>query len=326
MYSSMRPKVEWLAGLCILLGVVSGCGDDDALVVACNDPFATNYDPAAQGNEECQYPSSLKPVALLTELPAVLPEVSGLAPFNGLVIGHNDSGNPAKLFFLETSDGQIVHEIDVINGPNHDWEDLAHNESHLFIADVGNNAGNRQNLGIHRIPWTAFDLNQSTTVLADGTIYFRYPEQTSFSVDRHNFDCEASIYWNGHIYLFMKHRGDNMTSMYRVTAEPGPQQDAQLLGAFNSSGRITAADINEDGSEVILLGYLRSGNCFVWKLSDFEPGQFLAGRKERFVIGPFAQFGQMEGIVYSNDGGAYICSEEVSEFGLLPKLWFMDDI
>lgn len=306
--------------------MLSGCGDDDQPSVACNDPFALNYDPQANSYSECQYPSSLKPVSLIAELSSALPEISGLAPFNDLAVGHNDSGNPAKLFFLAPENGQIVHEIDVINGPNNDWEDLAHNENYLFVADVGNNAGNRQNLGIHRIPWSAFDLGQSTTVFADGTIRLRYPEQTSFSVDRHNFDCEATIYWDGHIYMFMKHRGDNMTSLYRVSAEPGPEQDAQLLGGFNSSGRITAADISEDGGEVILLGYLRSGNCFVWKLTDFEPGQFLAGRKERFVIGPFSQFGQMEGIMYSNDGGAYIASEEVPEHGLVPKLWFISDI
>ncbi len=300
------------------------CGDDDEARVQCNDPFAVNFDPNASTNEACLYPGSIRQVTTLTDLPSSMGEISGLAPYGDLLIGHNDRGNPPNLFVFDKADGAVSYTMNVTNRSNSDWEDLAYNENYLFIGDMGNNDGNRTNLAIHRVPWSNFNPESSTDLQADASLAFSYPEQTQFNQADHNFDCEAIFYWGDHIYLFTKNRLDRRSNLYRISAQPGPAQFAELLGGFNSSGRITGADLNEDGSLLALMGYNRNGNCFVWKFSEFPLGDFLSGRKEQYILGPFSTFGQMESILFENDSTLYIASEAVSELGLPPRLFRLD--
>lgn len=326
MYFLIKARQLQFSGMALLaVLVLSSCGDDDEARVQCNDPFAVNFDPNADTFEACLYPTSVKPVTTVTDLPFSMEEISGLAPYGDKLIGHNDSSNPPNLFVFDKEDGTVNYTMNLTNRPNNDWEDLAHNEDYLYIGDMGNNNGNRTNLAIHRVPWSNFIPESSPEVLADVSLSFRYPEQTQFDRADHNFDCEAIVYWEDHIYLFTKNRLDRRSNLYRISAQPGPAQFAELLGGFNSGGRISGADLNEEGSLLALVGYNRNGNCFVWKFSDFLPGNFLSSRKEQYILGPFSAFGQMESILFENDSTLYIASEAVSEFDLPPRLYRLDD-
>ncbi len=324
MFSLMRLRPLILLSMLILTGLFTACRDDDE-GVACNDSFAENYNPGSVNNLDCSYPNSFKSIETIAELPATLQEISGLARYGELLIGHNDRGNPARLHAFSPEDGSVQHSFNVTNVPNIDWEDLAQNEDYLFVGDFGNNEGDRQDLAIHLIPWSSIDPAQSLALEVDTSIFFRYPEQTRFDVERHNFDCEAMIYWQGMLYLFTKHRADDRSNLYRVPMVPGVVHDAQLLGGFNAGGRITGADISADGGIVALVGYKRSGNCFVWKLTEFQEGSFLSGRKEQYTFGPYSVFGQMESIIFASDTELYIGSEEDSNFNLPPRLYRVSD-
>jgi hypothetical protein len=304
---------------------LSACSNDDDVRVQCNDPFAENYDPNATDNISCLFPILAKTVTTIAELPATLNEISGLAPYENHLIGHNDRGNPAQLFVINSSNGMLEHTVGVIDAASNDWEDLAWNDEFLFIADVGNNEGDRTDLGIHMLPWNSFNPAEVSVAFASESIFFRYPEQVSFNELEHNFDCEAVFYWDGYLYLFNKHRDNSRSVLYRVPAIPGVEHDAEFLGAFNAGGRITGADINSDGSALALVGFDKGGNCFVWKFTGFERGNFLQSEKLRYIIGPFSQFGQMESVIFENDSTLFIASEEVVELTLPQRLYRMTD-
>lgn len=277
--------------------------------------------PAAIGNTDCNYPSRFVPLEEVAELDGDLEEISGLERFQEFLVGHNDAGNSPELFFMDPQSGAVEHVIAVTNVENTDWEDLSRSTTYLFIGDFGNNPGTRTDLGIHRVALNDLYPGISDEVSADGTIAFRYPEQTVPGGENHDFDCEASFWYDGYIYLFTKHNSDRRTNMYRIPDTPGPVHDAELLGGFEVGGRITGADISDDGVVVALVGNRRSGNCFVWKLTEYPAGEFLSGKKEQFIFGPFSQFGQTEGIKLGTDGEVFISAEATEEFGLPPKLY-----
>src|SRR5215207_10525891 len=58
----------------------------------------------------------------------------------GIFWVHNDSQNPPALFAVRR-DGSLAGEF-AVGVPNVDWEDIAvDDQGHLYLADIGNNAG-----------------------------------------------------------------------------------------------------------------------------------------------------------------------------------------
>ena len=97
------------------------------------------------------------------DLPATVKETSGLLLLNGKLITHNDSGRDAKLYELDTLSGAITRTITISNATNRDWEDIAVDETHIYIADIGNNNGTRTDLTIYKILKTDFSENDAIT-------------------------------------------------------------------------------------------------------------------------------------------------------------------
>ena len=73
------------------------------------------------------------------ELPAKVKETSGLLFLDGKIITHNERGYDANLYEIDSLSGTILRTISTANAKNVDWEDLAENDTHLFITDIGNN-------------------------------------------------------------------------------------------------------------------------------------------------------------------------------------------
>src|SRR5438067_8846476 len=91
----------------------------------CNDPLATNYNPAATSNaSSCQYPVTTTALPLKTKLADAVVESSGLVYTNGNLWTFNDSGNPPVLFRVDSASGQVVQQVRITNFDNMDWEDI----------------------------------------------------------------------------------------------------------------------------------------------------------------------------------------------------------
>lgn len=248
----------------------------------------------------------------LTETPNDLDESSGLETSTlGCFWSHNDSGNTAELYCLDTT-GIIVRQISVSGDENTDWEDLARDEEgSLYIGNFGNNSLNRTDLRIVKIPM--IDTVSQVAHVSD-TIRFTYPDQNGFPPDGSygNFDMEAFFHFDGHLHLFSKDRSNPSTgfSKHYQLPDSGGTYVAELLDSVELGHTgfvmaVTAADISEDGSAMALLSADR-----IWYFSDFTGSDFFSGTMQSLQLGHFSQ---KEALCFQN-GFMYLTDER--SFGL----------
>jgi hypothetical protein len=208
---------------------------------------------------------------------------------------HADGGNLPVLYKIDAT-GKLIGEREVPNTTNTDWEDLAQDEAgNLYIGDVGNNDNKRQNLRIFRI-------KEAAGSQVD-TIRFSYADQKMFPPKKgdRNFDCEAFIYHQDHLYLFTKDRGKNqLVKVYKVPAAPG-NYSVLPFDSIQISTMITAADISPDGKKLALLGY---GNIYLCDITGTD--DFFSGKK--YCI-PFEKTGQAEALVFLDNNNFVFTNE-----------------
>lgn len=292
----------------------------------CPDPQATNYAPSATLNDgSCLYPVTNYAPVFKANLPNDLREISGLTYAGGRWWGHADSGANPEFFNLNPENGQILQKISLQNAQNHDWEDVAADSAHLWLGDFGNNANNRQNLGLYRVPLAKIG-NAANESVPEGEWFFApfgYADQTDFSAqpeDSSVYDCEAAILFEGKIHLFTKSRKTYRTAHYVVNEVTGK---AEKREEFNVNGLITGASCSPDGQVVALLGYdLRPfiPTVFMWLLWDWPPGGgsdlFFSGNKRRIELGTALAVGQAEGIGFAENRRGYLCNERTEFNGI----------
>jgi len=127
-----------------------------------------------------------------SELPKVVRESSGLLYYNNSIWSLNDSGQGPFLYEMSVDSTKLIRRINVLDAKNIDWEDMAQDETHIYVGDFGNNKGNRKNLVIYTIAKEDIEKTVDDYVYAKA-IYFSYPDQQSFMSRKyfHNYDCEG---------------------------------------------------------------------------------------------------------------------------------------
>jgi hypothetical protein len=260
------------------------------------------------------------------EIPSVAKETSGLLFLNGKIITHNDSGDDAYLYELDSLTGILNRRITITNATNVDWEDLTDDETYIYISDSGNNKGKRKDLKIYRI--LKSDFKNNNTVSAE-TISFSYEDQTNFtSSDSHNFDAEALVVYENNFLLFTKNRGDLKTNVYKFPISIG-NHTAVKVSTANVAGLITGATVQN--SDFWLCGINASGIPFLVYISaNRAPGDdiFKSGFSKHTLTNELGIGNQVEGITSFDNGRFYISREAVSEneISLKQKLFeFRDD-
>lgn len=285
----------------------------------CTDSKASNYNAQALRNDgTCLYPETLYPLPVKVEpLPEQVLETSGLAFDGRRLWTHNDSNNSNQLFALDTLTGAVRQTVTISNATNHDWEDLAFDGTFLYVADVGNNYGDRKNLVIYKIKASEIGPAAAATVTAQ-EIHFTYPDQTDFTPSPHatSFDCEALVYFQGALHLFTKDWVSKETKHYTLPTQPG-QHVATLKGSFPANGLITGASVSETG-ELMLIGYDNTGSLltFMWLFYSFTGDAFFSGNKCLIKFGNAWEMGQIEGVTFRPGGVGYISSEQMSYLGI----------
>ncbi len=272
----------------------------------CTDARATNFDLNAVENDgSCVYEQTSYTLDIITALPEVLRESSGLSFTDNQLWTHNDSGNENILYHIDSLSGEVQFTVTLSLGENEDWEDMAESDTHVFIGDFGNNEGDRTDLRIYKVPKS--NLNQAVAI--SELITFSWPDQTDFTPNplNHNFDCEAFFYFNDSLHLFSKNWEDNQTKHYVLPAEAGDYV-AEQKETFNAGGLITSADVSEDGV-VILLGYTQTAFNFFWLLFDYPDSNFFSGNKRKIDLGSFLNNSQTEAVVFRENGYGYVSAE-----------------
>ena len=225
-------------------------------------------------------------VQAVARLPTQLDESSALAIHEDIVWTLNDSGSGAILHAL-SMEGELLSSVTVLDAENTDWESLAQDEQYLYIADTGNNFNNRDSFRIYRIAIPAIG---QQTVNAE-TISISYEDYEAGSPMSHNFDSEALAVRHSELWLFTKNRGDRNTNLYRFPKTPGTYRvgPSQSLAV---NALVTAADINEETGELVLLTYGQGDSGAVaklWWASTSEAGVDWDNHHS-LSIGPFDQW------------------------------------
>lgn len=256
------------------------------------------------------------------ELPIDVKETSGLLFLDGKIITHNDSGDNANLYEIDSLSGNLLRTISISNATNIDWEDITEDENHIYIADIGNNYGNRTNLKIYKILKT--DFKNNTSVSAE-IISYSYEDQTDFSNNPYNtnFDAEAVVVYGNNILIFTKNWINAQTNVYKIPRTTG-NYIATKVSSANVKGLITGATLQNDN--FILCGYNSDRNPFLIFISfNRESGDniFNNGFEKHILINEISKGSQVEGITAYDLGKFYLSREKNSS--LSQKLFEFTD-
>ena len=237
-------------------------------------------------------------------------ETSGLIFFNNKLITHNDSGDGANLYELDTVTGSISRTITVSNATHVDWEDITQDDTYLYIGDFGNNNGNRQDLKIYRI--LKSDYINNTDVTAD-IISFSYEDQVDFTSNpyNHDFDAEAISVYQNQLIIFSKNWNSSTVKAYIIPKSIG-SHSAKKIGNYNSNGLITGATYNVEGNSFLLCGYHKDGNPILWYLQNIDIQNIFSGNIERTdITASIGLASQIEGVAHISEGKYFLSREKV---------------
>ncbi|MDQ3392508.1 MAG: hypothetical protein M3512_00080 [Bacteroidota bacterium] len=266
----------------------------------------------------CKGQTKSPDLKVLNVLPEEVKETSGLALHNDILITHNDAGNKNVLYAIDITSGKIKNRFTINNSKNIDWEDLAQSNEHIFIGDIGNNDGNREDLKIYRVKIEALKQG-AVDIKPDAVIGFHYPGQVNFEASKkHNLDSEGLIFYKGNLYLFSKNRGGIKCNLYKIPSQAGNYK-AELIADIDIEGRITGAAISPSNNRIVLTGYNKDADSFIYTMVNFKGDNFFSGKNKMITLGPYDPIGQIEGIVFEDEGTILISSEKTKKQD--PKLY-----
>lgn len=249
------------------------------------------------------------------ELPDDVKETSGLLFFNEKAITHNDSGDGPYLYEIDTINGNISRVITITNATHRDWEDISQDDTHIYIADIGNNNGNREDLKIYKI--LKSDYSSSTNVTAQ-IITFSYEDQTDFSSQPNNtnFDAEAIAVYQDTLLIFTKNWVDNKTNAYAIPTTPG-NHVAEKVSNYDVEGLITGVTYNPYTDAFLFSGYNAILFPFLIYVDQNRPPSLniFGGNVTKInLVDPIylEQGSQIEGITYFESNKYYISREYFS--------------
>ena len=191
-------------------------------------------------------------------------ETSALEIVSNTLITINDSGNKPVLFYLDKK-GNILNERKLDCCKNNDWESLAADKNHIYIADFGNNYDTRKNLSIIKIP-----IQKSSNEIAE-VINFSYPEQKKFNTIYRSsqYDAEALISINDSLIIFTKNKLKKITEIYSLPKNGGNYQ-AKKIGSIDTKSIVTGADFDKKTTTLALTSTILFDDYYIQVINDFN--------------------------------------------------------
>lgn len=240
-----------------------------------------------------------------TNLPEAVRETSGLASSargSDLFWTHNDAGNEAELFAIDGSGG-LSQRVQVNGAMATDWEDIeagpCESGNCLYIGDIGDNDGEREQITIYRVPEPASGASATEPAVA---LHARYPDGPR--------DAESLFRLpSGDLYVVTKGRSEPI-AVYRYPAPDRPGETVTLEPvrqlfpeAAADDDRVTGASATPDGEWVAIRSYR---NLYLYRADELVG----AGTAEPAVVDlrPVGH-GQGEAVVLASDGQVWLTSE-----------------
>jgi hypothetical protein len=311
--------------------VAVGCSDagDDARTPTTGASATSVADGTAPTTTATPSPAAELFAAVCAGSPRILdegPVPDELAELSGLVSGrrdpslwwaHNDSGDAARVYAL-VADGAGTVELaatlqltdadgDTIDAV--DWEDMAigpaldGDGASLYLGDIGDNAGSRRNIVVHRVVEPSIGDATAIDVVAD-TLTFTYPDGPH--------DAEALLVdpVDGDLWIVTKDWSlAGGSQLYRAPGDlaAGSTTELQHVATLSlpAATLVTAADVSPDGSVVALRAY---GSVTLYERPEGQP---LAAAFDSVPCeGPVPTERQGEAVAFAPDGGSYVTVSE----------------
>lgn len=244
-----------------------------------------------------------------------LHEASGAAPSlmnPGLIWTISDGGNSAQLMAIDTT-GKLRAVIPIVGAKNRDWESVAvgrcGEDSCVYIADVGDNAEERSEVRIYRLPEPTIDSRTLRQPARQAeSLRVRYPDRPH--------DVEASaVTPEGDLLLVTKGRQGGVLLFTVAAADWTAPQPAVATNRTelpiipqSSNGRlVTGMALDPTGPGVVIRSYRELFFFDRSATGELTP----APRGACSVLGAEPQG---EGVAWLSDGRLLL----VSEKGLFP--------
>ncbi|MCW2679440.1 MAG: hypothetical protein JWM62_841 [Frankiales bacterium] len=249
-------------------------------------------------------------------------ESSGLASATspGIVYTHNDSGDEARFFAVDTSTGRTRTVYALPDVQARDWEDMARGPdedgvSSLWLGDIGDNNA-RRDLGllVHRVREPEPTSRERVTTEPPTSFRLRYPDGPG--------DAEALLVHprTGRLYVVTKPlSGGALVYAAPTTLDPDGPNVLERVGSvrLEPTGTpggpgigglaqllVTAGDIAPNGSHVALRTYT---DLYEWEVEGDDVAGAFAGKP---TVTALPESRQGEGLAYTADGSAVLLSTE----------------
>ena len=252
-----------------------------------------------------------------SSLDTTLAETSGLLYLDGRMWTINDSGGEAALYCFDQGNGNVIRKTIISNASNTDWEDIAMDDHHIYVADVGNNYATRDTVIIYRIPKSNL-LSGDPAIQHNGIISVSFDEMMTRNKNGFSsHDCEAIFAHADSLYLFSKDWVHESTSVYVIPSEPG-HYHVNYRYRYEARILVTGADLFPVENQVVLVGYRNYIPIVIRYGYADDPGKIGCGGRAR--IYPLRIGRQVEGICFDADGGIFVSSERSLQKQSLFKL------
>lgn len=266
-------------------------------------PLDTSMDPGIEIDS-----MDNQPLAYIEEIgrfPSVINECSGMINIDDRIISMNDGSTHTLLQEINPNTAEIITTINVAKTSNIDWEALQYYNGHVYIADTGNNEGDRENLNLYTISY-----QNGPEIVCIDTINFIWPDQTEFMTSNsHPYDCESMLIEGNIATFFSKNRSDLKTNVYRLDLT----SEVITKGESISIGGLATDAVKDPSGNVILLSYLTfNGNTFANKINILEISDGVYKLKESI---PISENTQIEAIVHIEDHKYLLGAESESNEG-----------
>jgi hypothetical protein len=241
-------------------------------------------------------------------LDQIVLENSGLIWYRDKLWTINDSGGDPVLFSVDMQTGKCIQAIYLLGASNRDWEELAQDDDYIYIFDIGNNFGRREELTIYRVLKDSIPAAGNAKI-KPGIIRYQYGdrEKSTGYFTRSPYDCEAAFARNDSLYLFTKDWENRQTVLYTCPASPG-SYTIWPVATFDADGLVTGADISPVDSNLIMLVGYKDYVPFIWEMQGFDFGNYSMESMKRFDF-PDKYDLQTEGIAIRGNEVVYISCE-----------------
>ncbi|KAL3895752.1 MAG: hypothetical protein SGCHY_004514, partial [Lobulomycetales sp.] len=155
---------------------------------------------------------------------------------------HNDSGDQARIFAVDTSNGETVAEAQLRDVRAADFEDITFNDGVVFVGDIGDNARKRNTISIYRFDEPSLDTDST---VSSERFKFSYPGR------KQNSEALMIDPISGGLFLISKE--STRASLFEIPIGKSDQLiEHQVLKGIREA--VTGADISQDGSEILVVG------------------------------------------------------------------------